>query len=143
MSRTPRLIGSILPAIVLASPVAAAARIATEPAPLPAWVTAALLVVAAALVVLLIRERGHRGRRERDLGASEARWRMFMEQASDGIFVADPNLKFVEVNAAACEMLGYTRAELLARSVPDVVLDLFRGEGRRRRRGRSPRASAC
>ena len=62
-----------------------------------------------------------RKRAEEALQASEARYRMLLEQASDGIFVMDPNARFVEANAQACAMLGYARAELLALSSPDVI----------------------
>ena len=56
----------------------------------------------------------------RELAASELRWRALLEQASDGIFVADEAMRLVEVSAAACEMLGYTREELLTMTVPDL-----------------------
>ena len=59
-------------------------------------------------------------RATRELAASELRWRALLEQASDGIFVADEQLSLVEANAAACEMLGCTRAELLEMTVPDL-----------------------
>lgn len=39
------------------------------------------------------------------------------------VFVADENMRYAAVNAYACELLGYTREELLALSVPDVVRD--------------------
>lgn len=52
--------------------------------------------------------------------AAEARHRMLLEHASDGIFLVDEGLRFIEVNAAACAMLGYSREELLALRVPDV-----------------------
>jgi hypothetical protein len=57
-----------------------------------------------------------RGAREA-LGASEARYRMLMEQASDGIFVADEAGRFVDVNSRACEMMGCAREELLTMDV--------------------------
>jgi PAS domain S-box-containing protein len=36
------------------------------------------------------------------------------------VFVADENMRYVAVNAKACDELGYTRAELLALGVADV-----------------------
>jgi len=56
-----------------------------------------------------------RGRRlaEEGLRESESRFRQLIEQASDGIFVTDKEGDFILVNSRYCEMLGYSRAELL------------------------------
>ncbi len=56
------------------------------------------------------------------LRASEAHFRMLIEQASDGIFIADSCGRYVEVNSAGASMLGYSRAEVLQRDIRDVVL---------------------
>jgi diguanylate cyclase (GGDEF)-like protein/PAS domain S-box-containing protein len=45
-----------------------------------------------------------------------------MDQASDGIFIASPDGKYVDVNQAACEMLGYSRDELLSLSIQDMLV---------------------
>jgi PAS domain S-box-containing protein len=37
------------------------------------------------------------------------------------VFVADPDMRYLAVNATACRVLGYTREELLALTVPDVA----------------------
>jgi PAS domain S-box-containing protein len=37
------------------------------------------------------------------------------------VFVADEEMKYVAVNQHACDVLGYTRAELLALRVPEVA----------------------
>jgi PAS domain S-box-containing protein len=39
------------------------------------------------------------------------------------VFVADEEMKYVAVNQHACDVLGYTRAELLALSVTEVAPD--------------------
>lgn len=54
------------------------------------------------------------------LRASETRYRMLVEQASDGIFLADPDRHYVEVNSSGCAMLGYTRAEILSMHIEDL-----------------------
>ena len=52
---------------------------------------------------------------------SAEKYRMVVEQASDGIIIADPNGNFVEVNPKMLEMLGYTRAEFLQLNLRDLV----------------------
>lgn len=50
--------------------------------------------------------------------------RTLTEQAiPDALFVHDHNGRFIEVNARACENLGYAREELLAMYVSDVDQD--------------------
>lgn len=58
---------------------------------------------------------------EEALRRSEERFRLLFEQAVDGIFVSDATGHYTDVNRAGCEMLGYTREEILARSIADVV----------------------
>jgi PAS domain S-box-containing protein len=48
-------------------------------------------------------------------------YRALFEQAADGIFIADTQGRFVEVNRQACEILGYTREELLNLSWQDLI----------------------
>jgi PAS domain S-box-containing protein len=40
------------------------------------------------------------------------------------IFVADDDQKYLAVNAYACELLGYTREELLERRITDIADDI-------------------
>ena len=58
---------------------------------------------------------------EEALRTSEERYRTLIEQASDGIFVADPQGNYTDANSSGCVMLGYTREELLKLSLRDVV----------------------
>ncbi|MEW6400564.1 MAG: PAS domain S-box protein [Chloroflexota bacterium] len=55
------------------------------------------------------------------LQASEARYRTLVEQASDGIFIADSQRRYIDVNPAGCRMLGYTRAEILQMKMEDLA----------------------
>jgi diguanylate cyclase (GGDEF)-like protein/PAS domain S-box-containing protein len=59
---------------------------------------------------------------EEALRLSEERFRITISQASVGITVTSLDLRYLIVNEKYCELLGYTRAELLARSVRDVVI---------------------
>jgi PAS domain S-box-containing protein len=85
-----------------------------------ALLTQALLVVLALLVLyaLLIPVFN---RVTSALAASEQRLRSLMEQASDAIFVADDKGRLTDVNRKACELLGYTRAELLQKHAMDLI----------------------
>lgn len=44
-----------------------------------------------------------------------------LEQASDGIAIASADGRFVEVNASCCRLMGRTREEMLALTIPEVV----------------------
>ena len=55
------------------------------------------------------------------LRASEERFRGLVEQAVDGIFVADAQGRYVDVNATGAAMLGYTPAELCRLTFIDVL----------------------
>ncbi len=60
---------------------------------------------------------------EMELRRSAARWRSLIDAASDAILVSDlrDDLRFTEANQSACEMLGYTREELLALRPKDIA----------------------
>ncbi len=73
-------------------------------------------------VVLNCRDITQRKQAEEAVRESEARYRSLTEQASDGIFVADMEGRCLEANSRACEMLGYTREELLKLTYKDVFV---------------------
>ena len=51
----------------------------------------------------------------------EDKYRILVEQASDGIAIYDHEGKIAEVNSRTCELIGYTREEMLALNVSDVI----------------------
>lgn len=55
------------------------------------------------------------------LRAGEERWRMYIDQADDLIFVLDTAGRIASVNRAACALTGYATEELLGRSALDLV----------------------
>jgi two-component system, sensor histidine kinase and response regulator len=65
-----------------------------------------------------ITERKHA---EDQLRASEASFRSLLEQAPEGILIADSEGRFVEANPVACAMVGYHRSELLRMTVADLL----------------------
>ena len=54
-------------------------------------------------------------------GADRLLFEALFEQSIDAIVFADDEARYVEANAAACELFGLSRAELLERRVPDVA----------------------
>ncbi len=61
-----------------------------------------------------------RAEADRALRKSEELYRSVVEQAAEGIFIADPAGRFLEANPAGLQMLGYTLAELRALTIEDV-----------------------
>ncbi|MGZ4090031.1 MAG: PAS domain S-box protein [Bacteroidia bacterium] len=52
---------------------------------------------------------------------NEEKFHQLFEQASDGIFVADLDGRYTNVNTAGCHMLGYTKEELLGKTIMDLL----------------------
>jgi PAS domain S-box-containing protein len=50
------------------------------------------------------------------------RLRQLFEHAPDGIFVADVEGRYTDVNEAGCRLLGYTREEILGKTIVDLIL---------------------
>lgn len=55
------------------------------------------------------------------LMASRAETQSLVEQAPDGIFIADLNGHYTDVNGAGCRMLGYSREEIIGRTIVDLI----------------------
>jgi len=55
------------------------------------------------------------------LQRSESRVRAFLERASDGIFIADLEGRYTDVNQAGHRMLGYSDGELVGRRIVDII----------------------
>jgi PAS domain S-box-containing protein len=52
---------------------------------------------------------------------AEARLAALFEQASDGIFLADLDGRYTDVNGAGCRMLGYSREEMVGKTIQDFI----------------------
>ena len=70
--------------------------------------------------VCVVRDVTERKRAEEARRESEERFRHLIEQAADALFVHDLRGRFVDANQKACELLGYTKDELLTMSVADI-----------------------
>jgi PAS domain S-box-containing protein len=55
------------------------------------------------------------------LRRSEAQYRELIEQAPEAVFVADLEGRYTNVNGAAERMLGYTREELVGKTIGDLI----------------------
>ncbi|MFN8135153.1 MAG: PAS domain S-box protein [Bacteroidales bacterium] len=79
-------------------------------------------------IVINFRDITERVAAEEALKVSETKYRELFESNKDGIsifYITPDNIpgKFVEVNKAAAEMLGYTREEFLTFSIADITLN--------------------
>lgn len=72
-------------------------------------------------ITTTVREIAERKRAEDALRQSESKYRLLMDQASDGIHTYDLSGNFIETNSKLCEMLGYTREEMLRLNVKDLI----------------------
>ena len=55
------------------------------------------------------------------LKKSEAKYRSYIDNAPDGVFVSDENGKYLEVNDAACRITGYSKDEILKMSIAEIL----------------------
>ena len=56
-----------------------------------------------------------------ELQHKEQEIRTLLEQAPDGVFIADLEGRYVDVNQAGCHMLGYSREEIIGKTIADFV----------------------
>jgi len=75
------------------------------------------------MVVAMFRDVSERRRIEESLRLSEAKYRGYVENATEGVFVTDGSGRYVEVNAAAADITGYSKDELLRMSITDLQVD--------------------
>ena len=69
-----------------------------------------------------------RKRAEEALRENEVRYRTLFEHANDALFLENERDEILDVNSRACELLGYSREELLALKVSDLQAPETRGE---------------
>lgn len=60
-------------------------------------------------------------RAERAARHQEERYRLLFERATDGIWLASQDGRFVDVNPAACRMLGYSHDEHVRLTAADII----------------------
>ncbi|MBS1593519.1 MAG: PAS domain S-box protein [Bacteroidetes bacterium] len=52
----------------------------------------------------------------------ELKYRLLFDHSREGLIIARPECTFVEVNKAACDMLGYTHDELMLLTTPQITV---------------------
>ncbi len=72
-------------------------------------------------VVLVFRDRSAERAAQAQLAASEQRFRATFEQAAVGLAHLAPDGRWLDVNRRLCEILGFTREELLARTWQEIT----------------------
>jgi len=60
---------------------------------------------------------------EKALSQSEEKFRSYIDNSPDGIFVVDKTGRFVDVNKSACTMSGFSRNKLLKLSISDLIAE--------------------
>ena len=65
--------------------------------------------------------------REKELQESRQWYQTLFEQANDAIFIENIDDDIIEVNVKACDLMGYTREELVEMSVADLQAPEVRG----------------
>lgn len=48
------------------------------------------------------------------------KFRVFLDTTLEGYWLVNASVQLIDVNTAACRMLGYTREEMLAKTIPDL-----------------------
>jgi PAS domain S-box-containing protein len=83
-----------------------------------ATLTATIIVLGLALLAITA---GRLNRAHHLLEDQRIQTRSLIDLASDGFFVADLSARFTDVNDAGCRMLGFSRAELLGKTIVDLI----------------------
>lgn len=65
----------------------------------------------------------HKHRAEARVRSSERRMKAIVQTAMDGFWIVNRELRLVDVNQAACDLLGYSREEMLELTLTDVEAD--------------------
>jgi PAS domain S-box-containing protein len=80
-----------------------------------------VVILASIRQSVLLTERERLMQAEHSLRLQQEAYRVLVEQAADGIFVADRQGRYVEVNKSGADMLGMTREEVLRIGMRDIV----------------------
>ena len=88
---------------------------------LPVLVATLSIAMTAVTLVLLTITAIPLNRAQEVLEAGRTRIRDLVEQAPEGIFIADLDGRFTDVNGAGCRMLGFSREEIVGKTIVDII----------------------
>ena len=74
-------------------------------------------------IVVMAQDISARRRTEEAQRASDARYRTLFDYAPDGILIVSPENIYIDANVSICNMLGYTRDELIGLGVTEIVAE--------------------
>jgi PAS domain S-box-containing protein len=72
-------------------------------------------------VLVVLTDVTERKMAEEQMRASEARYRTLFEYAPDGILIDDGTGRYLDANASACRMFGYTREEFIGLRAAEII----------------------
>ena len=72
-------------------------------------------------LLVSVRDINQRKQAEEALKESEEKFRSYIKNATDGVFVVNEKGEYIEVNQAACKITEYTEKELLELTIPDLL----------------------
>jgi PAS domain S-box-containing protein len=72
-------------------------------------------------VIAVLRDISERKAAEKTLKESEERFQKIFDNSKEGILIEDEDGNLLDANRSVCDMLGYTKEELCARTVRDIA----------------------
>ena len=91
---------------------------------IPGWIITSLFIIFGllilAIVIILITKQQVK-KKTYDFKKSEEKFRSYIENSPDGIFVVDSEGNYVDVNKTATEITGYSKNELLEMKLFDLI----------------------
>ncbi len=85
-----------------------------------------VILIESVIIFFLIFNTLRRRRTEDKLRENEKKFRSYIENAPDGIFIINEKDEILDVNESACKDTGYSRAELLSLSLDELIRDEYR-----------------
>lgn len=73
------------------------------------------------IMIGMVQDISMRKQAEQAIKESEQRFRSLFDDAADGIFIADSDGRYIDMNLSACSMLGYSREELIGKCIADLI----------------------
>lgn len=87
-----------------------------------------LMLLTALLIFLFFRNRLNRQTKKlretnKKLQYEEQKFRKYIEHAPYGVFVANENGKYIDVNKTACDITGYSKEDIIGKKITDLIAE--------------------